>query len=90
MENQHTAPNHTRFIIGCITLLSSEAIVAGYHLLSLGYQSGELLVTSGGVAGISGLVGFLGGRMSTDRPAAPNITGNVSGDVNTNPPPPTP
>ena len=57
--------DHTNFIVGCITLLSIVAMALGFHLLLRGFQSGELLVTNGGVAGLSGLVGFLGGKMTS-------------------------
>lgn len=63
--------SHTRYIIGCITLLSTVAMVLGFWLLLKGYQSGELLITNGGVGGLSGLVGYLGGRPPTDKPQPP-------------------
>lgn len=71
-----TVPNvlpqsHTRFIIACITFLSAIAMGLGFWLLLKGYQSGELLVTNGGVGGISGLIGFLGGK-SMDKPTVTN------------------
>lgn len=77
--------SHTRFIVGCITVLSTIPIVLGYMLLDHGYQAGELLVTNGGVGGISGLVGFLGGKAVMDKPSV-----NAGGDVNVNPPQSTP
>lgn len=55
--------DHTALIVKWVGFLSSLAMVLGAVLLYKGYQSGELLVTSGGVAGISGLVGFLGGKL---------------------------
>jgi len=58
-----TAPtNHTRFIVFCITFLGAISIICGSFLLWKGFQSGELLVSSGGVGAIAGLVGFLSGK----------------------------
>lgn len=75
--------SHTRFIVGCITALSAIAMGLGFWLLKLGYQSGELLVTNGGVGGISGLVGFLGGKAVMDKPGV-----TVGNDATFNNPPP--
>jgi hypothetical protein len=65
--------HHTRFIVICITLLSGMAIGAGTYLLVSGYQSGELLAQMAS-SGLAGLVGFLGGKMATDKPAVSNPT----------------
>ena len=73
--------SHTRFIVGCITILSAIAMGLGFWLLKLGYQSGELLVTNGGVGGISGLVGFLGGKAVMDKPS--NTTTVTDSTINT-------
>lgn len=54
--------DHTPLVINWIGWLSVISIVTGAIVIVVGYASGELMVTSGGVAGISGLVGFLGGR----------------------------
>jgi hypothetical protein len=62
--------NHTIFIVGCITFLSGVAMGLGFYLLLKGFQSGELLVTNGGVAGLSGLIGFLGGKMTSTQQKA--------------------
>lgn len=66
--NQRT---HTRFIVGCITLLSILAIALGSYLLLKGYQSGELLAQMAS-SGLSGLIGFLGGKMATEKPGVSN------------------
>lgn len=58
-------PNHTRFIVGSITLLSAAAIGCGTYLLLKGYQSGELLAQMAS-SGLSGLIGFLGGKMASN------------------------
>jgi hypothetical protein len=63
--------HHTRFIICCITLLSMMAVGAGTYLLVSGYQSGELLAQMAS-SGLSGLVGFLGGKMAADKPGVHN------------------
>lgn len=63
-------PNHTKFIVLCITGLAMAATLVGSYLLLKGFQSGELLAQMGS-NGLSGLVGFLGGKMSShsDKPA---------------------
>lgn len=63
-------PSHTRFIVGCITLLSMAAVGTGAYLLLKGFQSGELLAQMAS-SGLSGLVGFLGGKMSSS-PTTPS------------------
>lgn len=62
-------PNHTRTIVLCITALSMAATGLGSYLLLKGFQSGELLAQMGS-NGLSGLVGFLGGKMANglDKP----------------------
>lgn len=60
-----TNPSHTRFIVGCITAITIVCIGCGFWLLLKGFQSGEILITSGGCSGLSGLIGFLGGKMSS-------------------------
>ena len=55
--------HHTRYIVGRIFWLSTMAMLLGAFLLTVGYQSGELLVQIGS-SGLSGLVGFLGGKMA--------------------------
>lgn len=61
-------PNHTKFIVGAITLLSVLAIASGAWLLLKGFQSGELLAQMAS-SGLSGLIGFLGGKMTAnDKP----------------------
>lgn len=82
---QVTPVSHTRFIVGCITALSAIAMGLGFWLLKLGYQSGELLVTNGGVGGISGLVGFLGGKAVMDKAA---VTIGNDATITTPPAPP--
>lgn len=55
--------SHTRFIVGCITGISSLALLCGMISIFKGYagQGGEIFVTTG-ASGLSGLVGFLGGQ----------------------------
>lgn len=62
-------PNHTRFIVLCITILAMVATGGGTYLILKGFQQGELLAQMGS-NGLSGLVGFLGGKMasSLDKP----------------------
>lgn len=57
--------NHTRFIVLCITGLAMMATGAGAYLLLKGFQQGELLAQMGS-NGLSGLVGFLGGKMASE------------------------
>jgi len=59
-------------VVITIMLLSALAMILGFLLLVKGFQSGELLVQSGGVAGISGLLGYLGGRKVTPQSSAVN------------------
>lgn len=67
-----TAPqDHTRFIVGCITMLAASAAFGGMWLLWKGFAGGGELVVTLNTA-ISGLVGFLGGRGT--RPPPPTET----------------
>jgi hypothetical protein len=50
--------SETKFIVGCITLISLVCAVIGGFLLLKGFQSGELLVGIAGSGG-GGLVGML-------------------------------
>ena len=62
---------HTRFIVGCVTLLGMACVLCGTFLIYKGFQSGELLLSGGAVGAISGLLGFLGGKaMGTIQAAA--------------------
>lgn len=78
--------SHTRFIVACIAVLSAIAMGLGFYLLLRGYQSGELLITNGGVGGISGLIGYLGGKPTDSKPPA-NITVEPPSTVTVNQPP---
>lgn len=60
-------PNHTKFIVAIIGILSLVALGAGTWLIYKGYQTGELLIQTGGM-GVSGLLGMLG----ISKPAAPS------------------
>ena len=61
----------TTFIILCISCLSLVSMLLGAYLLLKGFQSGELLVTNGGVAGLSGLIGYLGGNKQQQQTQEP-------------------
>lgn len=63
--------DHTRFIVGCVTVLASLAALEGGWLLWKGFAGGGELVITLNTA-ISGLVGFLGGRRSST--PAPDTT----------------
>jgi hypothetical protein len=66
MANGNTQPNHTRLIVLCVTLMGLASIAGGVWLISKGYMAGELLLSSGGVAAISGLLGM--GRPGSPQP----------------------
>lgn len=68
--------NNTPLIVYCVTLMGLTSIGCGTWLISKGYMAGELLLSSGGVAAISGLLG-----MAVNRPAQPNPLGD--GDTTT-------
>lgn len=70
-------PAHTKFIVGCITLLSGVFGGCGFYLILRGYQAGELYATTGGM-GLSGLIGFLGGKMAAN---ASSTSSTQSGDI---------
>lgn len=60
-----TAPkSHIALVVICITILASMSAAGGMWLTWKGFQGGtELIVTLN--TGISGLIGFLGGRGSS-------------------------
>jgi hypothetical protein len=71
----------TKFIVSCITFLGSLAIVCGSFLLWKGFQSGEILVSSGGVAAISGLTGMLSMQKPQSSPSTPDSVQVVNKDT---------
>lgn len=56
--NPAPRPDHTRFIVGCVSLLGGFAGVLGAFLLWKGYNGGGELVMTVNTA-IAGLIGFL-------------------------------
>ncbi len=74
--------DHTKFIVGCVTLLGMSAAAGGCWLLWKGFAGGGELVITLNTA-ISGLVGFLGGRQMRAASIGPGDT-NVSGDATIN------
>lgn len=75
------SPGHTRFIVLCITVMAMAATSFGGYLILKGFQQGELLCQMGS-NGLSGLVGFLGGKVMS-QPTTPS--GALATEV-TNPP----
>lgn len=67
--NEKTQRSHTRLVVCCITFLAFTATVTGSYLLWKGFAGGGELVMTLNTA-ISGLIGFLGGRVSNppDKP----------------------
>lgn len=57
-------PGHTRYIVGCITLLGLVFGLSGSFLVYKGFEGGNIAMTIGGQCA-AGLVGFLGGKMMT-------------------------
>lgn len=49
--------------IVCITVISIVALLVGAGLMFRGYQGGEIAMTIAS-SGLSGLVGFIGGKMT--------------------------
>ncbi len=75
-----TQRTHTALVVICITFLAFTATVEGSYLLWKGFAGGGELVMTLNTA-ISGLIGFLGGRISNSaqQPAAlPDMT--ISGE----------
>lgn len=66
MNGSGQPKNHTPLIVICVTIMGLTSIILGSYLISKGYMSGELLLSSGGVAAISGLLG-----MAVNRPPTP-------------------
>lgn len=54
----------TKFIVLCITILGLVSFVIGGLLVWKGFQGGEL-IAGGGSSAVTGLIGFLGGKMMT-------------------------
>jgi hypothetical protein len=57
-----TNANITKFIVACITFLGVVSALVGGALVWKGYEGGTLIAGGAGSA-ISGLIGFLGGKM---------------------------
>lgn len=57
----------------CITVLSIVALLVGAALMFRGYQGGEIAMTIAS-GGLSGLVGFIGGKMAGKPIADDTIT----------------
>lgn len=51
-----------RFIVGCITFLGTISIAGGVWLSWKGFHDGQVLISTGGVGAISGLLGMLNNR----------------------------
>lgn len=65
-------PSHTRFIIGCITLLAMTCALCGGWLLWKGFAGGGELVMTVNTA-IAGMVGFLANQSkATPPPTTPS------------------
>lgn len=69
MKDQ-TPPSHTKFVVVCVTVLASQAALTGAFLLWKGFAGGGELVITLNTA-ISGLIGFLGGKGTTQPPTTP-------------------
>lgn len=59
--------DHTKYIISCITFLSFVALMSGAWLVFKGFEGGAVLIGAGG-NGLTGLIGYLGGRTMSARP----------------------
>lgn len=65
-----TQPNHTRFVIGCITLLAMTSALCGGWLLWKGFAGGgELIMTVN--SAVAGMIGFLSNQRQPTGNAAP-------------------
>lgn len=78
MNGNPIVVGHTRLIVSVIGVLSAGALALGAWLIVRGYQTGELLIQTGG-SGVTGLLGFLGGKamgMAMQPPPDITVTGN--------------
>ena len=73
-NGSQVATGHTRLIVSVVGILSGGSLCLGTWLIFKGYQTGELLIATGG-QGVAGLLGFLGGKAMMQQ--QPDIT--VSG-----------
>lgn len=83
--NGNQVIGHTRLIVSTIGILSAGALALGAWLIFKGYQTGELLIQTGG-SGVTGLLGFLGGKatqMKTEVIAAPEVVGAMKPEEKT-------
>lgn len=60
--------DHTKYIITCVSFLSFTALTLGGFLEYKGFAGGAVLIGAGG-NGLTGLIGYLGGRTMSQRPA---------------------
>jgi hypothetical protein len=63
MTRQVTRDHQARLVICCVTFLATQATVAGVWLHAHGFPGGAGLTLIILNTAISGLIGFLGGRM---------------------------
>ena len=64
--------SNTRLVVLCVTVLASEAAIGGVFLHLKGFSGGAGLTFLSLNTAISGLIGFIGGRVSVP-PVLPEI-----------------
>ncbi len=68
-----TSPSQVSLVVLCVTLLATEAAVGGIFLHIKGFPQGAGLTFLSLNTAISGLIGFLGGRVTATPQIIPEI-----------------